>query len=161
MKCPFCGAADTTVADTRVNDDGDVVRRRRRCPKCDRRFTTTERAEIRMPQVVKKNGWRVDFEREKLAASLWLALRKRPVTVEAVEAAITRIEEQLLSLGVREVSSEKIGEMVMGELKKLDTVAYVRFASVYRSFEDVDEFSELVREVSGPARRTPSTSTGR
>jgi transcriptional repressor NrdR len=161
MKCPFCGAADTTVADTRVNDDGDVVRRRRRCPKCDRRFTTTERAEIRMPQVVKKNGWRVDFEREKLAASLWLALRKRPVTVEAVEAAITRIEEQLLSLGVREVSSEKIGEMVMGELKKLDTVAYVRFASVYRSFEDVDEFSELVREVSGPARRTPSTSSGR
>ena len=154
MKCPFCGAADTTVADTRVNDDGDVVRRRRRCPNCDRRFTTTERAEIRLPQVVKKNGWRVDFEREKLAASLWLALRKRPVTVEAVEAAITRIEEQLLSLGVREVSSEKIGEMVMGELKKLDTVAYVRFASVYRSFEDVDEFSELVREVSGPAPRT-------
>ena len=151
MKCPFCGAADTTVADTRVNDDGDVVRRRRRCPRCDRRFTTTERAEIRLPQVVKKNGLRVDFEREKLAASLWLALRKRPVTVEAVEAAIQRIEEQLLSLGVREVASEKIGEMVMGELKKLDKVAYVRFASVYRNFEDVDEFAELIREV----RRSP------
>ena len=151
MKCPFCGAADTTVADTRINDDGDIVRRRRRCLTCDRRFSTTERAEIRMPQVVKKSGSRVDFEREKLAASIWLSLRKRPVTVEAVDAAIARIEEQLLTLGAREISSERIGEMVMGELKKLDKVAYVRFASVYRNFEDVDEFAELIREV----RRSP------
>jgi transcriptional repressor NrdR len=151
MKCPFCGAADTTVADTRINDDGDIVRRRRRCLTCDKRFSTTERAEIRLPQVVKKNGSRVDFEREKLAASLWLALRKRPVTVEAVDAAIMRIEEQLLTLGEREIPSEKVGEMVMGELKRLDKIAYVRFASVYRNFEDVDEFSELVREVTAPA----------
>ncbi|MBL8416477.1 MAG: transcriptional repressor NrdR [Propionivibrio sp.] len=153
MKCPFCGAADTTVADTRINDEGDIVRRRRRCLTCDKRFSTYERAEIRLPQVVKKNGSRVDFEREKLAASLWLSLRKRPVTVEAVDAAITRIEEKLLTLGEREIPSEKVGEMVMRELKKLDKVAYVRFASVYRNFEDVDEFSELVREVSRPAQR--------
>lgn len=153
MKCPFCGAADTNVADTRINDEGDIVRRRRRCLTCEKRFSTYERAEIRLPQVVKKNGSRVDFERNKLAASLWLSLRKRPVTVEAVDAAITRIEEKLLTLGEREIPSEKVGEMVMRELKKLDKVAYVRFASVYRNFEDVDEFSELVREVSRPAQR--------
>jgi transcriptional repressor NrdR len=153
MKCPFCGAAETTVADTRINDDGDIVRRRRRCLSCDKRFSTYERAEIRLPQVVKKNGSRVDFDREKLSASLWLALRKRPVTVEAVEAAIVRIEEKLLTLGEREIVSEKVGEMVMRELKKLDKVAYVRFASVYRNFEDVDEFSNLVREVSRPVQR--------
>jgi len=153
MKCPFCGAADTTVADTRINEDGDIVRRRRRCLTCDKRFSTYERAEVRLPQVVKKNGSRVDFDREKLAASLWLSLRKRPVTVEAVDAAIARIEEKLLTLGEREIFSEKIGEMVMRELKKLDKVAYVRFASVYRNFEDVDEFSDLVREVSRPTQR--------
>ena len=96
MKCPFCGAAETTVADTRINDDGDIVRRRRRCLSCDKRFSTYERAEIRLPQVVKKNGSRVDFDRERLSASLWLALRKRPVTVETVDAALSRIEEKLL-----------------------------------------------------------------
>jgi transcriptional repressor NrdR len=153
VKCPFCGAADTTVADTRINDDGDIVRRRRRCLTCDKRFSTYERADIRLPQVVKKNGSRVDFDREKLAASLWLSLRKRPVTVEAVDAALSRIEEELLTLGDREIASEKIGEMVMRELKTLDKVAYVRFASVYRNFEDVDEFSELVREVRRPTPR--------
>ncbi|MBK1681221.1 transcriptional regulator NrdR [Rhodocyclus tenuis] len=150
MKCPFCSASETTVLDTRINEDGDIVRRRRRCLACDKRFTTYERAEIRLPQVVKKNGSRVDYSRDKLAASLWLSLRKRPVTTEAVDAAIARIEEKLLALGERELPSEKIGEMVMRELKKLDKVAYVRFASVYRNFEDVDEFSELIREVSGP-----------
>ncbi|MDR2451597.1 MAG: transcriptional regulator NrdR [Candidatus Accumulibacter sp.] len=153
MKCPFCGAFDTTVADTRLNEEGDVIRRRRRCSSCGKRFSTHERAEIRMPQVVKKNGSRVDFDRDKLVASLWLALRKRPVTVEAVDAAVLRIEEILLSRGEREIPSEKIGEMVMRELKKIDKVAYVRFASVYRNFEDVDEFSDLVREVSRPADR--------
>jgi transcriptional repressor NrdR len=153
MRCPFCGALDTTVADTRINEDGDIVRRRRRCLGCDKRFSTYERAEIRLPQVVKKNGSRVEFDREKLSASLWLSLRKRPVTAEAVDAAIARIEEKLLTLGEREILSEKVGEMVMRELKKLDKVAYVRFASVYRNFEDVDEFSELAREVSRPAQR--------
>ncbi|MFA9950711.1 transcriptional regulator NrdR [Dentiradicibacter hellwigii] len=148
MKCPFCGAAETAVADTRINDDGDIIRRRRRCLRCDKRFSTYERAEIRLPQVVKRNGSRVDYDREKLSASLWLALRKRPVTVEAVDAAIIRIEEKLLTFGEREVISEKIGELVMRELKKLDKVAYVRFASVYRNFEDVDEFTNIIREVS-------------
>ena len=148
MKCPFCGAAETAVADTRINDDGDIIRRRRRCLRCDKRFSTYERAEIRLPQVVKRNGSRVDYDREKLSASLWLALRKRPVTVEAVDAAIVRIEEKLLALGEREVVSEKIGELGMRELKKLDKVAYVRFASVYRNFEDVDEFTDIIREVS-------------
>lgn len=148
MKCPFCGADGTAVADTRLNDDGDSVRRRRRCVTCDKRFTTYERAELRLPQVIKKDGSRVDFNREKLAASLWLSLRKRPVGAEAVEAAIARIEEKLCAMGEREAASEKIGEMVMSELKKLDKVAYVRFASVYRRFEDVDEFSKIIREVS-------------
>lgn len=155
MKCPFCGAEDTTVVDTRINEDGDIVRRRRRCLNCDKRFTTYERAEIRLPQVVKKNGSRVDYNRDKLSASLWLALRKRPVTTEAVDGAIARIEEKLLALGEREIPSEKVGEMVMRELKKLDKIAYVRFASVYRNFEDVDEFSNAVREVTPakPSRR--------
>lgn len=148
MKCPFCGADGTAVADTRINDDGDIVRRRRRCMRCDKRFSTYERAEIRLPQVVKRNGSRVDYDREKLSASLWLALRKRPVTVEAVDAAIVRIEEKLLALGEREVVSEKIGELVMRELRRLDKVAYIRFASVYRNFEDVDEFTDIIREVS-------------
>jgi len=153
MKCPFCGADETTVADTRTNDDGNIIRRRRRCLSCDKRFSTHERAELRMPQVAKKNGSRVDFEHEKLSASLWLALRKRPVSTEAVDAAIARIEEALLTLGEREVASERVGEMVMRELKMLDKVAYVRFASVYRNFEDVDEFSKLILEVSPPTLR--------
>ena len=153
MKCPFCGAAETTVADTRINEDGDIVRRRRRCLRCDKRFPTSERAEIRLPQVVKKNGSRVEFDREKLSASLWLALRKRPVSAEVIDLAITGIVEKLLTLGEREISSEKIGEMVMAELKHLDKVAYVRFASVYRKFEDVDEFSDIIREVSHPSPR--------
>ena len=155
MKCPFCGAAETTVADTRINDDGDIVRRRRRCLRCDKRFPTCERAEIRLPQVVKKNGSRVEFDREKLSASLWLALRKRPVSAEVIDLAITGIVEKLLTLGEREISSEKIGAMVRAELKHLDKVAYVRFASVYRNFEDVDEFSDIIREVSHPSPRHP------
>ena len=148
MRCPFCGADDTTVADTRINDDGDLVRRRRRCLKCEKRFTTFERAEVRVPQVIKKNGSRVEYDREKLTASFRLALRKRPIGSQAVDAAVGRIEEALLALGEREVGSEVIGEMVMRELQKLDKIAYVRFASVYRNFEDVDEFSQVVREVS-------------
>ena len=154
MKCPFCGAENTTVADTRINDDGDIVRRRRRCLHCEKRFTTYERAEIRLPQVVKKNGSRVDYDREKLSASLWLSLRKRPVSTESVDGAIARIEEKLLALGEREIDSEKVGEMVMRELKKIDKVAYIRFASVYRDFEDVDDFSDAIREISTkPVRR--------
>ncbi|MBK8317869.1 MAG: transcriptional repressor NrdR [Betaproteobacteria bacterium] len=148
MKCPFCGADETAVADTRLNDEGDVVRRRRKCNACDKRFTTYERAEIRLPQVVKKNGLRTEFNRDKLRASLELALRKRPVSIESVDAAVADIEEMLLSAGEREVSTQQLGELVMRELKKLDKVAYIRFASVYRNFEDVDAFSRAIREVS-------------
>ena len=148
MKGPFCGADETAVADTRLNEDGDVVRRRRRCNACDKRFTTYERAEIQLPQVVKKNGLRTEFSRAKLRASLELALRKRPVSIESVDAAVTDIEERLLAAGEREVTTQQIGELVMRELKKLDKVAYIRFASVYRNFEDVDAFSRAIREVS-------------
>ena len=153
MKCPFCGADETAVADTRLNDEGDVVRRRRKCNACDKRFTTYERAEIRLPQVVKKNGLRTEFNRDKLRASLELALRKRPVSIESVDAAIVDIEEMLLAAGEREVSTQQLGELVMRELKKLDKVAYIRFASVYRNFEDVDAFSRAIREVSPPAKK--------
>ena len=148
MKCPFCGAEDTAVADTRLNEEGDVVRRSRKCNRCDKRFTTHERAEIQLPQVVKKNGLRTEFSRAKLRASLELALRKRPVSMESVDAAVADIEEMLLTAGEREVSTQQLGELVMCELKKLDKVAYIRFASVYRNFEDVDAFSRAIREVS-------------
>ena len=147
MRCPFCEHTDTQVLDTRASDDGDVIRRRRRCPHCEKRFTTYERIELTMPAVVKKNGSRAEFDRNKLRASLQLALCKRPVGLEQIDAATHRIEEKLLGLGLREVPSERIGELVMRELKRLDKVAYVRFASVYRSFEDVDEFADAVLEV--------------
>jgi transcriptional repressor NrdR len=139
--------------DTRENEDGDTVRRRRRCLACDKRFTTYERVELSLPAVVKKNGMRADYDRRKLRASLALALRKRPVTSEALDAAIGRIEERLLALAVREVPSERIGELVMRELKKIDKIAYVRFASVYREFGDVDEFTEAIEEVQPKAGR--------
>jgi len=147
MRCPFCDHDDTQVIDSRVSDDGYSVRRRRRCPNCDKRFTTYERIELSLPAVVKKNGSRAEFDRDKLRASLQLALRKRPVAAEQVDAAIQRIEEKLMGMGLREVPSERIGELVMRELRKMDKIAYVRFASVYRSFEDVDEFADAIREV--------------
>ncbi|MBX3590937.1 MAG: transcriptional regulator NrdR [Burkholderiaceae bacterium] len=153
MRCPFCDHPDTQVIETRESDDGASTRRRRRCLNCDKRFTTYERVELALPAVVKKNGVRTDFDRRKMRASMALALRKRPVSAEAVDAAIHRIEEKLLSLGLREVPSERIGELVMRELKKLDKVAYVRFASVYRSFEDVDEFADVILEVQARKRR--------
>ncbi|MDR0735957.1 MAG: transcriptional regulator NrdR [Zoogloeaceae bacterium] len=148
MKCPFCATADTAVIDTRLNEEGDVVRRRRRCTACDKRFTTYERVEAQLPQVVKRNGAREPFSREKLRASLELALRKRPVTTEAVDSAVADTEERLRVLGEREISSQQLGEFLMGELKRLDKVAYIRFASVYRNFEDIDAFSRVIREVS-------------
>ncbi len=147
MRCPFCGHEDTQVAETRESDEGDVIRRRWRCPSCDKRFTTYERAELAMPAVVKKDGSRSEFDRSKIRASMLLALRKRPVSTDQVDAALGRIEEKLLATAANEVPSTKIGEMVMRELKKLDKVAYVRFASVYRSFEGVDEFSRLIKDI--------------
>lgn len=147
MRCPFCDNAETQVVETRESEEGDAVRRRRRCTACDKRFTTYERTSLAMPVVVKKNGERTDFEREKLRASMTLALRKRNVSVDLINAAIAGIEEKLFASGVSEVSTSRIGELVMRELKKLDKVAYVRFASVYRQFEDVDEFSRLIKEI--------------
>ena len=147
MKCPFCGAEDTAVADTRLNDEADVVRRRRKCNACDKRFTTYERIELAMPVIVKKNGSRTEFESSKLRGSLMLALRKRPVSADAVDAAMQRIEEKLRSSGEREILSGQIGELVMRELKRLDKIAYIRFASVYRSFEDIAEFRDVINEV--------------
>ena len=157
MKCPYCGDPNTQVVDTRENEDGDTVRRRRRCLACDKRFTTYERVELQLPMLVKKNGSRVDYDRDKLRASMMLALRKRPVTSESLEAAIERIEEKLVTLGEREVASDRVGELVMRELKKLDKIAYIRFASVYRNFEDLDEFSDAIREVKKPRVRRPRT----
>ena len=156
MKCPFCGHADTQVVDSRASDEGDFIRRRRRCASCDRRFTTYERAELAMPAVVKRNGSRHEYDSAKLRASLSLALRKRPVSTEAVDQVVMRIEDQLLTSGQREVSTELLGELVMAELKKLDKVAYVRFASVYKNFEDIGEFVEAIREMQGPAMRRQS-----
>jgi transcriptional repressor NrdR len=159
MRCPFCDHADTQVIETRESDEGDSIRRRRRCFQCDKRCTTYERVELVLPSVVKKNGSRVEFDRRKLRGSLALSLRKRPVPAEGVDGAIHRIEEKLLSLGLREIGSEKIGELVMRELKKLDKIAYVRFASVYRSFEDIDEFAEVISEVSPRASMKTSAAT--
>ena len=147
MKCPFCGHLETQVVETRIDEDGDFIRRRRQCGACEKRFTTYERPDVNFPTVVKKDGRRIEFDRGKLRDSMNLALRKRPVSTEQIDSAIERMEEKLLSLGVREIPSTRIGELVMRELKKLDKVAYVRFASVYRSFEDIDEFKTLVDEV--------------
>ncbi|MEP7280562.1 MAG: transcriptional regulator NrdR [Rubrivivax sp.] len=147
MRCPYCEHDDTQVVETRESDEGGVVRRRRRCLKCDKRFTTYERVEISLPAVVKKDGTRAEFEPEKLRASMTLALRKRQVSVEQIDAALERIQNKLLASGLREVPSARIGELVMRELKRIDKVAYVRFASVYRSFEDVDEFRQLIRDI--------------
>ena len=147
MKCPFCAHLETQVVETRVSEDADVVRRRRQCSACDKRFTTYERPDVSFPAIVKKDGRRIEYDRDKLRASMNLSLRKRPVSTEQVDSAIERIEEKLLTQGQREVASTRIGEWVMRELRKLDKVAYVRFASVYRSFEDIDEFKTLVDEV--------------
>ena len=152
MHCPYCAHVSTQVLDTRISETGDSIRRRRRCESCDRRFTTYERAELALPAVVKKNGSRADYDRAKLSFSLHLALRKRPVGTEAIDAAIERIEDKLMSSGDKEVPSDRIGELVMRELKKIDKIAYIRFASVYRSFEDVDEFADVIREVAAKGR---------
>ena len=147
MKCPFCGHLETQVVETRVSEDADFIRRRRPCGACEKRFTTYERPDVNFPAIVKKDGRRIPYKRDKILESMSLALRKRPVSTEQVDAAIERMEEKILNLGVREVASTRLGELVMRELKKLDKVANVRFASVYRSFEDLDDFKNLVDEV--------------
>lgn len=152
MKCPFCQHEDTQVLDTRISEEGDTIRRRRRCTQCDKRFTTYERIELQMPIIVKKNGTRSEFESSKLRGSLMLALRKRPVSAAAIDTAIASIEEKLLTSGQREVDSGYVGELVMQELKRLDKIAYIRFASVYKNFEDLAEFQEAIAEVGHPRK---------
>ena len=144
MRCPFCGAQDTRVIDSRLAQDGDQVRRRRECAECRERFTTFEVAELTLPRVIKTNGNREPFREDKLRSGMLRALEKRPVGSDAVEAAISRIKKKLLSRGEREIPSRLIGESVMAELARLDQVAYIRFASVYRSFQDVNEFREVI-----------------
>ena len=140
MHCPFCRAPDTKVIDSRLANEGDHVRRRRECQGCGERFTTYEVAELAMPRIVKRDGTRVPFDESKLRAGMLRALQKRPVPIDRIEAAINRIQHRLRASGDREVKSRRIGDLVMEELRSLDEVAYVRFASVYHSFEDVSEF---------------------
>jgi len=161
VKCPFCGIDDTQVIDSRVNDEGDSIRRRRKCGACDKRFTTYETAELHLPQVVKQNGTREEFKREKLRVSFTRALHKRPVPTEYVDKALDHVTQKILARGEREVHARDLGEMVMHELKLMDKVAYIRFASVYRSFSDVDDFNDVIRDLDvqavAPKRRTTDT----
>lgn len=147
MHCPFCSEKDTKVIDSRLVADGHQVRRRRQCLACNERFTTFETAELVMPKVIKSNGSREPFNEDKMVGGLQRALEKRPVSADAVELAISNIKSQLRATGEREVPSELIGNLVMDQLKELDKVAYIRFASVYRSFEDIREFGEEIAKL--------------
>lgn len=147
MRCPFCQNMDDRVIDSRLSKEGDMIRRRRECSHCQRRFTTYERVEETLPMVIKKDGRRETFDRGKILAGLQRACEKRPISVEVLEKLIDRIEQRLQDAGEREVHSREIGEQIMQQLQNLDEVAYVRFASVYRSFKDVNEFMNEVKEL--------------
>ena len=147
MKCPFCSKEDTQVIDSRVNEQGNSIRRRRRCSSCEKRFTTYEHIELSLPQVVKQDGKREEFSKEKLLHSFTRALHKRPVPVEFIDQAVESIVTKILANGDREIYSRDMGEIVMYELKKLDNVAYIRFASVYRSFSDVEDFNNAIKDL--------------
>jgi transcriptional repressor NrdR len=154
MYCPFCQAIDTKVIDSRLLREGNQTRRRRECPECKERFTTYETAELSLPRVVKRDGRRAPFSEDKLRAGIMRALEKRPVSVEKIESAVTRILHQAMKCGEKEIPSAQVGEMVMNELHQLDQVAYVRFASVYRSFEDIDEFRKEISKLTRNAKRS-------
>lgn len=147
MHCPFCNAEETKVVDSRLGDEGTQVRRRRECLNCSERFTTYETAELNFPRVIKRDNTQVSFDQDKLRAGILRALEKRPVTIEQIDAAIRNILHQIRVYGEREISSKKIGEFVMTALHSLDEVAYVRFASVYRSFQDVNAFQEEIQRL--------------
>ncbi len=153
MYCPFCGDKETKVIDSRLVADGNQVRRRRECQECGERFTSFETAELVLPRVIKNNGSRQPFDEEKLRIGLTRALQKRPVSVEVVESTINRIKRNLRATGEREIKTRAVGEMVMEELRELDEVAYVRFASVYRSFQDVNEFREEIERMDKEAQK--------
>ena len=152
MHCPFCGAQDTKVYDSRLTPEGDQVRRRRECTSCSSRFTTFEKAELQFPRVVKTDGARENFKEDKVRAGIQRAMEKRPVSTQDVELALNHIRRKLMTIDDREVESRTIGEMVMDELEQIDHVAYVRFASVYRDFKDVGEFADEVERL----RNVPS-----
>ncbi|OQK17920.1 NrdR family transcriptional regulator [Methyloprofundus sedimenti] len=147
MRCPFCSAQDTRVIDSRLANEGDQVRRRRECVACKERFTTYEVTEFNLPRIVKRDGLREPFDENKLRAGILRALEKRPVSSDQIEAAVTRIKKALMASGDREVAALEIGEQVMKELSALDHVAFVRFASVYRSFQDVSEFTDMIADL--------------
>ncbi len=153
MKCPFCKADDTAVIDSRLSEDAASVRRRRQCKECGKRFTTYERVELAMPTVIKSNGYRTAYDREKIRTGFMRALHKRPVPTPLVDEAVASVRQNVLALGEREIPSRRIGEMVMKELYKLDEVAYIRFASVYKSFQGVDDFQDAIKEVQKPSGR--------
>ena len=153
MKCPYCKTENTGVVDSRLSEDGDSVRRRRECQECGKRFTTYERVELQMPMILKQNGNRAAYDREKIRTGFMRALHKRPVPTEYVDGAINRIEQKVLALGEREVASRVVGEMVMRELKKKDDVAYIRFASVYEDFQRVDDFRDAIQQVKRPGAK--------
>ncbi len=160
MYCPFCSAEDTKVIDSRLVAEGDQVRRRRECLSCHDRFTTYETAELLMPRVIKANGNREPFDEEKLRAGILRALEKRPVSLESTEAVISQIKHALQATGEREVRALVVGEQVMEALKGLDDVAYVRFASVYRSFQDLDEFRAEIDRLDSEGRGDNADSVG-
>lgn len=158
MHCPFCNADDTKVIDSRLVAEGNQVRRRRECISCGERFTTFETAELVMPRVVKQGGTREPFDENKLRSGMLRALERRPVSMEQTEAAISRISQKLRATGEREIASRAVGELVMQELRELDQVAFVRFASVYRSFQDISEFrKEIDRLQSADTQETGSS----
>jgi transcriptional repressor NrdR len=147
MKCFYCSFEDTQVIDTRLSDDRMVVKRRRRCTNCDKRFNTLEKVDLQMPAVVKSNGMREEYIEDKVRDSIMLALHKRPVSLILVDEAIDSIRQKVLAIGDREIQSRLIGDMVMAQLAKLDQIAYIRFASVYRSFKDITDFSDIIEQV--------------
>jgi len=159
MYCPFCNEGDTKVIDSRLIREGNQTRRRRECPNCEERFTTYETAELSLPRIIKRDGRRVPFSEEKLRAGILRALEKRPVSTEQLETAIARIFRKAMTSGEREIPSSQLGEWVMEELHQLDQVAYVRFASVYRCFQDIDEFRREISRLTRHAKRNKPRST--
>lgn len=152
MRCPFCQNKDTQVIDSRAPEEGSVIRRRRRCPACGKRFTTFERAQLMMPMIVKRGGVRVEYDRQKLYASMALALRKRPVSAEKIEDAVDSIEQAMILTGEREIRSSRLGDLVLSALERLDTIAYIRFASVYFNINDPQMFISMIRKAVDPDR---------
>lgn len=160
MHCPYCGASDTKVNDSRLISEGQQVRRRRECVSCHERFTTFEAAELLMPRLIKNDGSRQPFDEEKLRSGITRSLEKRPVSIEQIEACLNRVKQRLRAPGEREIESKLVGEAVMAELRKLDQVAYVRFASVYRDFQDIHEFKLEIERLAEPEVVEPKPASG-